>query len=395
MIIYLLICLVCIFRPGWILKLRAGFSGLIDQGEPCRALQILKKMNQRGLWSLLIILFLTLICYRGISVPDFSNYETAYSRMKLGIPYSYLGTGWYLLMNAGFTLGLTYAQVKAGIALISMLLVNSTLNHYCRSFRGRMFFWGICMIFPVLLDLTQIRFYLAAALVIFALRFLERWNFKNLLSYLLFVSAASFIHSSALIYLSFIAVYLFYLIPKTFGVLCLAGSLSLLLLKDQIIQIAVSLIKSDRLERYFLSGDPVGKLGLIFMTVFCAAILVLLWLGLKKTQANSENRPVSASVFPQVSSRENQVLGLASGMNLILLFVIPLCRLDANFFRLERIGWIIFVITAASFLFGKNPIRIRGTFRKLLLLSVFVLAAAANLYLISVFTFPLVAGYLL
>lgn len=258
-----------------------------------------------------------------------------------------------------------------------------------------MFFWGICMIFPVLLDLTQIRFYLAAALVIFALRFLEKWSFKNLISYLLFVSAASFIHSSALIYLSFISVYLFYLIPKIFGVLCIAGSLTLLVLKNQIIQVAISLIKSDRLERYFLSGDPVGKLGLIFMTVFCAVILVLLWLGLKKTQANSENRSVSAAVLPSVSARENQVLRLALGMNLILLFVIPLCRLDANFFRLERIGWIIFVITAASFLFGKNPIRIRGSFRKLLLLSVFALAAAANLYLISVFTFPLVAGYLL
>lgn len=395
MVIYLLICLVCVFRPGWILKLRSGFSRLIDQGEPCRALRILKKMNQRGLWGILVILFLTLICYRGVSVPDFSNYETAYSIMKLGIPYSYLGTGWYLLMNAGFTLGLTYAQVKAGIALISMLLVNSTLNHFCRSFRGRMFFWGICMIFPVLLDLTQIRFYLAASLVIFALRFLERWSFKNMISYLLFVTAASFIHSSALIYLSFIAVYLFNLIPKTFGVLCAAGSLAVLVLKDQIIQIAVSLIKSDRLERYFLSGDPVGKLGLIFMTVFCTAILILLWLGLKKAEENSENKLVSASALPQMNERESQVLRLALGINFILLFIVPLCRLDANFFRLERIGWIVFIITAASFLFGKNPIRIRGASRRMLLAAVFALAVAANLYLISVFTFPLVAGYLL
>ncbi len=398
MIIYLLICLVCIFRPGWILKLREGFSGLIDQGEPCRALQILKKMNQRGLWSILIILFLTLICYRGTSVPDFSNYETAYSRMKLGIPYSYLGTGWYLLMNSGFTLGLTYAQVKAGIALISMLLVNSTLRHYCRSFRGRMFFWGICMIFPILLDLTQIRFYLAAALVIFALRFLERWSFKNLISYLLFVAAASFIHSSSLIYLSFTAVYLFYRIPKICSVLCLGGALAAIVLKQQIVELAVNTIKSDRLERYFLSGTPVGKFGLVFMTLFCLVILIILWLVELKTKDRKNHSDQKIREIPAGSSferPENRVLMMALGINSILLFVIPLCRLDANFYRLERIGWTIFIITAASVLYGKSPIRFFGSDRKLLRIAVFGMAAAANLYLITVFTFPVIAGYLL
>lgn len=140
LIAYLLIIFILLFKTEWLLQINKKLEHLLDHAEPSQSVLFLKRINSEMIWEYVIIAFITLICFRAASVPDFANYAAAYNKMSLGIPYSYLGKGWYILMNIGFTFGFSYSLVKAIIAFGALLLVNSSVNFFCKSFKGRMFF---------------------------------------------------------------------------------------------------------------------------------------------------------------------------------------------------------------------------------------------------------------
>ncbi|MEY8379570.1 EpsG family protein [Ileibacterium valens] len=382
--IYIIIIFILLFKTEWLLKISDWNNIVLRKAEPCRITSVLRKLNYQMIWEYVIIGFLVLVCFNGTRVPDFTNYAEAFRRMSLGIPYSYLGKGWYLLMNIGFTLGFDYQFVKALVAMIALLLINSSLNFYCKTFKGRMFFWGIFLIFPALLDITQIRFFAASSLVVYGFRYLKQYSLRNLTSYILIVAIGSLIHSSVIFYGLLAFVYLFPYFPKIYAGLLLTISFSGLLLKDYLILVASGVIESDRLERYFTSGDSMGIMGLIFAIAFIIVQLAILVLCLREYKLNSDKAPQFI-----------QDLNLGSGVATTLLVIVPLCRLDANFFRLERPGWLLFVMILSSLLFERRRTFLDKNRNVLLKWIIITMAFSANLYLISLFTFQIISGYLL
>ncbi|WP_283650823.1 EpsG family protein [Ileibacterium valens] len=382
LIAYLLIIFILLFKTEWLLQINKKLEHLLDHAEPSQSVLFLKRINSEMIWEYVIIAFITLICFRAASVPDFANYAAAYNKMSLGIPYSYLGKGWYILMNIGFTFGFSYSLVKAIIAFGALLLVNSSVNFFCKSFKGRMFFWGIMLIFPILLDITQIRFFAGSALVIFGLRYLKSFSFKNITCYLGLVLIGTLVHSSILFYSLFILVYLYPFGQRIFTVCFLSISLIGMMFKDYLIGIASCFIQGDRLERYFTSGESIGTIGLfVVCTIVFSQLIILIWLQKYKKQINRSKQGLSN-------------INLAYGICVISLIILPLCKLDSNFFRLERIGWLIFVMVCTSYLFNRNSL-VNHNGKKCLKWGVITLAICENLYLITLFTFQIIAGYLL
>lgn len=384
MIFWILLAGISIFFPQLIERLIHDWKKLLDRAEPSRITGFLKNRSAESLYDLAMILFMTLICSAGTSVPDFANYANAYQQIGLGIPYSYLGTGWYWLMSFGQAFGMRYAQIKAIICFVSLLLIWSTLLFFRIGLKGRAFFWGTFMIFPALLDMTQIRFFAAAAIVIWGCRFLARFSFRNLVCYVLTCLLAALIHSSAAYYLLFTGIYLYRLWPKTISSLCVLGTLFGVFGKNLIITLAGLLIHSDRLDRYFLNGGGMGKGGMLFIACIFALILAVSLICTHLYQDRTS-----------LGCRQKHLFSLVSGSAWILTFTLALAGLDANFIRIQRPGWILFLMMAALCVqHGYDCLR-AGRFRISLKTIVLLMAVALNLYFITVFTFTIVSGFLL
>ncbi len=394
---YALGALLLIFRGDWILRLKKHWQSLLDEAQDCRLICWLRGIPFLRLLDALIIAVLVLICLHGTDVPDFRNYQTAYSRMSLGIPYSYLGRGWYVLMNIGLTLGMSYAQVRAVLALFCLLALSSTADYYRSSDRGKLMFWGLYMIFPALLDFTQIRFFCAIAFVIYAFRWLDDFSIRNCFLYAFFTLLGALIHSSALLYLALLLVHLFRRFPKSMSAAVTGITLCAVLFREPLIHLGSALIRSDRLERYILQGSPIGSFGLLFTAAFSAGICLLLLMQLRLLDREYPGRiRRTPSRAPLSEIRIRKGLYTALGVNVLLCGVIALSRLDANFFRLERPGWIFFIMISSSICSlsaDKRFSRPKKT-ADWLWAALLLLAVAANLYFISLFTFPLVLGYL-
>lgn len=232
------------------------------------------------------------------------------------------------------------------------------------------------LIFPILLDITQIRFFAGSALVIFGLRYLKSFSFKNITCYLGLVLIGTLVHSSILFYSLFILVYLYPFGQRIFTVCFLSISLIGMMFKDYLIGIASCFIQGDRLERYFTSGESIGTIGLfVVCTIVFSQLIILIWLQKYKKQINRSKQGLSN-------------INLSYGICVISLIILPLCKLDSNFFRLERIGWLIFVMVCTSYLFNRNSL-VNHNGKKCLKWGVITLAICENLYLITLFTFRL------
>ena len=127
-----------------------------------------------------------------------------------------------------------------------------------------------------------------------------------------------------------------------------------------------------------------GIMGLIFAIAFIIVQLAILVLCLREYKLNSDKAPQFI-----------QDLNLGSGVATTLLVIVPLCRLDANFFRLERPGWLLFVMILSSLLFERRRTFLDKNRNVLLKWIIITMAFSANLYLISLFTFQIISGYLL
>lgn len=373
---------------------RRTWESMLDQAEPSGWISRLKKTDPYLFYQWFLILFLVLMTIRAEGVPDFYNYQMAYSRMELGIPYMYLGRGWYWLMHFGITFGMTYGQMKGIAALVSLVLISSTINLFVSSRKSRVLVWSLFLIFPALLELTQIRFFLASSICIYGFRFLKKASWKNAGLYVLAVLAAAMFHSSALIYLAGLLTWLFRRFPKTVSCLCVLGSLVLFLGSRQLIALASRFIRSDRLERYFLSGQGMGKGGLAVCLLLCMFLIWITWKilsALKSKKGQHIRHPLSKGR----GMAAFRSAFLIEGWNFLGLIILPLSQLDANFFRLQRPAWLLSYIACGIAL--SKGIRSVPVFGRQVSLRLLYFAAAllANLYFISIYTFQINTGYLM
>lgn len=293
------------------------------------ALGALAVKNNIKYYDLTVIVFACILTYFGKNVADFDNYENVYNIISLGSVYTDIGLGWYYLCRVGAFLGLNYLQFKVLIIFLSFLLIRSTVNYYIKGQRARIILWGVVLLYPALIELVQVRFLLGEAVTIYALRFLNRRDFKNTVIYLIFVAGAYIIHSACAFYLLFVLVGIFEKIKKLLAVFVVFLSVFIFFGKGIIIKIASMILNSARVERYFSFDDGMGLLGFIayFFTLF-------LFLCVSKRLVKMGTAQELA-----LSVEERGFLNLIHQLNMLSALLLPLSMFDTNIFRLQRIMW--------------------------------------------------------
>lgn len=334
-------------------------------------------------FDVLVIAYLTYLSYTVRDIPDFNIYKLAYNYISSGNYYTDLGVGWYYICHIGASLGADYATVKAAVALVSLLLIRSAINSFSISKNYTGLCWALYLIYPALLDIVQIRFLLAEAISIFALRFLLSEKRGSDIWYIVLIGIAFLVHSSSIFYLVFLfrdtlgaRKGLVWLITGIETVIIVAGG-------SIVINVASVFVNDGRIDRYFHSSESLGVFGALAY-IFTLVVFQLLTEKIAETVQvrGADSSIVRLSLFVRNLAR-------------LSWFILPLTFFDTNFFRLQRPMWLLLFVEVSAVLGnGISRLRISGydvSIRDVAL----ILSLVANIFFICIFAFSIIKAFLI
>ncbi len=332
--------------------------------------------NKMRLFGLTSVLFLSVLCY-GVNDPDLKNYKTAYDYIAAGNDYIDLGVIWFGICKFFSLCGFDYYMCKSAVVLISGLFILQLVNHYVKSPKYASFVWICYLIFPAVMDLVQLRFFLASSIALWSTQFLIDKAKYGKSKFIILMLLASAVHSSVFFYFSFLLFPFFEGKEKKFASLVMVCFVLFFILKNQLHSIANVLTNANRMERYFEGGGAIGSFGILAYT---GTILAFYFLakGMKK----------SAGV---VDANYYSFLQKAVLVSSILL---PLTLFDTNFFRIQRPMWLMLYIGAAMLLDrGVRTISVECQKRINCKQSIAILAVMGFIFYVSIFNFNVIECY--
>ena len=337
-------------------------------------------VKKSKIYDFLIIIFIAIITYYGGNIADLENYQNAYNYIASGNYYNDLGVGWYFLCVIGVKMHLTYIQFKTIVVILSMLLVNNSIKYFLNGNEHKTIIWALYLIFPILLECIQVRFFIAESIVLYSMKFLMNEKKKYVFIYILLVLLAATIHSSMLIYLIFLLYRVLGKYESKYVAIISAMMFIFFIFKKNIIKILSLVINQKRINRYFYSTDSLGIKGFIIYIFIILIFYYIAKMMLKKAKETKQD-----SHFFEFMLKQNILISI------LLVFSI----FDPNFFRLQRIMWVLTYVGGAKLLNSsikeitifniKTPIK--------LLLS--ILAIIGNLIFISITTPEIITLFLM
>lgn len=287
--------------------------------------------------DVLIAAFIYYIVFHAIESPDFYNYQTVYNYIGEGNEYLSTGIGWYYLNFTGNLFGISYRQFNATIVLISLMIYQGFISKYTKNTSK---VWFLYMIFPLLLDIIQVRFLFSTALVLLSIKFI----LKNPLKYKIFafviILCAYTVHSSAIIYSLFIIVPKSRRTKKIFNKLIIIVIIITFSLRSYLPSLAVFVVGNQRLVRYFSS--TVSFVAILTYASFFAISYVLV-AKLKSSIMLNEN----------IKEYKKSFVEFVVDCNYIIFLTLPLVYFSADFMRIQRIMWILNYIVLAIAIEGQ------------------------------------------
>ncbi|MBD5068716.1 MAG: hypothetical protein HDT50_00730 [Lactobacillus sp.] len=278
--------------------------------------------------DVIAISFLGVLTYISTNVADFSSYENIYYNIAPGKYYE-TGYGWYVINDLGRNLGLDYAGLKASLVVIGTLLIMSTVRYFLRCDPNM--FWGLYLLYPALIDLIQIRFFIALCIVVFALRFLAHDNLRDIVIYVLLVIVAISIHTSTSFFLLFALAKYFEKYRKYVYGIIVIFLITSTLFKNAIIQIIGIFANTRQMSYVYASNNTASYQDFIFYVLMLVAFMAISQQIYKIVKNNK-------SLYDQ---REIMLAKLVSEINLCMLVLIPLLTFSSDFIRVQRISWIL------------------------------------------------------
>lgn len=331
------------------------------------------KMRLFGLTS---VLFLSVLCY-GVDDPDLQNYKRAYDSIAAGNDYTDLGVIWLGLCKFFSSCGFDYYMYKSVIVLVSGFFILQLINHYVKNPKYASFVWVCYLIFPAVMDLVQLRFFLASSIAIWSTQFLIDKAKYGKGKFIILMLLASAIHSSLYFYFSFLLFPFFEGKEKKFAYMVVICFVSFFFLKNHLLSVANALTNANRMDRYFENGRAIGLFGIL---AYISTIIAFNFI------ANRMKRTVSAT--------EANYYDFLQKAALVSSILLPLSLFDTNFFRIQRPMWLMLYIGAAMLLDrGVRTIYVGSKKRINCKQSIVFFAVMGFVFYVSIFNFNVIECY--
>ncbi len=158
---------------------------------------MLKKRSK--LATALMLLFLVCVFCLNTGNPDYDHYEMQYNGIRIfgSEPIFAAMNRWF------FAAGISYGVFRAVLSLIGLALVACIVLKYSPYPALSLFVYSI---YPMTMDVTQLRFFVAYAIVVFGIRFIIHYQLhrtkRDILFFLICIALATGFHYSSVMYLS-------------------------------------------------------------------------------------------------------------------------------------------------------------------------------------------------
>ena len=152
-----------------------------------------------------ILLFMWILMAYNTSSADIGYYSNMFNRIKAGVTYHAVEGGFYFLCKLAVLLGMEYSCFLKLYSAVALLLIASTVIKYAKKP------WLVLIVYfcyPFILDIAQIRHFMAVAIFTYAIRYLEKFSRKNMVFYCILILIATTQHVLAFGFLIFLLAYI-------------------------------------------------------------------------------------------------------------------------------------------------------------------------------------------
>lgn len=325
-----------------------------------KSLETKKRKRFFWLWCFALMAFLSIT---SDTYADVEMYTTVYDAINIhGFKRGQLDDVsliWYLLCQICGWAGLNYRGMIVVVLFISVLIVHLALRRIDASENA---FWGLFLLFPGILHIVQIKFFLGSAIVFYSVTFLLNTE-KKYIYYLSGIMLAYLTHSSTIVFL------LLLLVPhinkstvKKYIGYTVAILLALIVLMKYIPDIASHFISEARVQRYFYTTistmTVIGavKVGFIWLSIVGLVFLCIKWGGMM----GSNETLLVRSLFKRhhaISVSITSFINLYFGSLCLLGTTLILMYYDANFFRLVELGYMLGFVVASRYISSNHKNR--------------------------------------
>jgi len=306
----------------------------------------LTKRNSKFI-SVLLIIFMWILFWGNYYNHDYEVYFNLYNTN--GIYAETIEFGFIFLINLGNLLNMNYHTFLSTIYIGCLILIHTTVKKYTSNFNLVYLFYFFT---PFLVDIIQIRNFIAMSLVIYSINFL--FEEKNTLFLVLILFAATF-HRQALVYLTLVLINLFKRNKNIINYMILLSiSFSIIMLfNNKDIPFWEEISGLFNLEKVNIYMDSQVNLGFIIYWGRQLISNIVIYISLKL------NSPLKTQ-DGNFKSVQTKFTYLIYWVNKILLLFLPLYLIDSNFYRISRntliLNYIVFAITLKNIRKKSNKI---------------------------------------
>ncbi|WP_281164544.1 EpsG family protein [Liquorilactobacillus sicerae] len=278
-------------------------------------------------------IFLSILTSSSTNVPDFLSYYSIYYNIKKDFYYE-TGSGWYYLCLMGRSLGIGYAQFKGILVFISLVLIYVTLLYFYK--KDNNFIWSLYLLYPALIDCIQIRFFIAAAIGIFAIIFLSKDNLKGYLMFIVLIAFAGTIHSSVLFFILLLFVNIVDKLSKSklFIIILVVVSATIYFstIGEKILESAISIFANMRQQSYLVSNNNMSTIEfMVYFIIIISFVLFSMYMKLNFFKLNPN----------MYSKKLDRLFSIIFFFNIMTLLLLPMLKFSSDFIRIQRPVWIL------------------------------------------------------
>lgn len=330
-------------------------------------------------WYIPVIFFLVYLTYRSTLIPDYANYNALYNFIANGNRDLDGAWGWYWVCYFASKLKLTYSGLRAIIMLVGCIMILLTFRYFKISNRYS-FVWSLFLLYPALLEIVQIRFFLAESIVFISFIFLSKDNIKGKVISILLIIAASQVHSSMYLFLLFV-IFMSYsnVIMKHTNTVIFFVLIVAFAARGLIAKIIAMFVNGQRQDRYVTNGQALGPFGIVATITTVVVFYLLMKEIVKRTSVN------------EIGTRHFALIKLTYILSIFSFILIPLSTFDPNYFRLQRLMWLsMFNVVAILINSNKSLYLMNQEFSPKFIIT--ILTIIGNIAFICIFNFNILVG---
>jgi hypothetical protein len=291
-----------------------------------------KKKTSRLLVFFTLVFILLMIVGAGPGYTgqnDYINYKITYDKISSVSFFSSPQIGYTILMKIGHFFNLDFFYFRFLIIGICLFLIYFFfINRYSKNYNHILLLY---MIYPMIIDSEHFRNFIALAILLAGIRFLENNSFKNKLIFFIIIIISSSIHFTFILY-SFLLLANkknSNKIPKVLAIGVIILCVIVFINNNQIpfLMPLLSFISNEKIIRYLTSRTNYGFL--IPFTLYIINFIMIFW-SRKIVIKNYKNSVKSDSMS------DLGFINIVYSINIIGFIFFPLYMLSITFYRLAR-----------------------------------------------------------